>query len=113
MPKTKAEIVESLGKEERDGSEFDLIAQLRSSAKRGSKLAKAQLQMIDNFDHEKAKSFDAEIKELFPLWENQFRELLSDRGEMKQYYLNLMEEFPVMKTFADEHLDFARNLGDY
>jgi hypothetical protein len=24
-----------------------------------------------------------------------------------------MEEFPVMKTFADEHLDFARNLGDY
>jgi TPR repeat protein len=35
------------------------------------------------------------------------------RGEMKQHYLNLMEEFPVMKTFADEHLDFARNLGDY
>lgn len=33
------------------------------------------------------------------------------RGEMKQYFLNLMEEFPVMKTFADEHLDFARNLG--
>jgi hypothetical protein len=35
------------------------------------------------------------------------------RGEMRQYYLNLMEEFPVMKTFADEHLDFARNLGNY
>jgi TPR repeat protein len=35
------------------------------------------------------------------------------RGEMKQHYLNLMDEFPVMKTFADEHLDFARNLGDY
>ena len=35
------------------------------------------------------------------------------RGEMKQYYLNLMDEFPVMKTFAEEHLDFARNLGDY
>lgn len=35
------------------------------------------------------------------------------RGEMKQHYLNLMEEFPVMKTFADQHLDFARNLGDY
>ncbi len=35
------------------------------------------------------------------------------RGEMKQHYLSLMEEFPVMKTFADEHLDFARNLGDY
>jgi TPR repeat protein len=35
------------------------------------------------------------------------------RGEMKQYYLSLMEEFPVMKTFAEEHLDFARNLGNY
>jgi TPR repeat protein len=35
------------------------------------------------------------------------------RGEMRQYYLNLMEEFPVMKTFADEHLNFARNLGNY
>ena len=35
------------------------------------------------------------------------------RNEMRAYYLNLMEEFPVMKTFADEHLDFARNLGDY
>jgi len=35
------------------------------------------------------------------------------RGEMKQHYLNLMEEFPVIKTFADEHLDFNRNLGDY
>jgi TPR repeat protein len=35
------------------------------------------------------------------------------RGEMKQHYINLMEEFPVMKTFADEHLDFARNLGNY
>ena len=33
------------------------------------------------------------------------------RGEMKQHYLNLMEEFPVIKTFADEHLDFNRNLG--
>jgi hypothetical protein len=35
------------------------------------------------------------------------------RGEMKQYYLNLMEEFPVIKTFADEHLACNRNLGDY
>jgi TPR repeat protein len=35
------------------------------------------------------------------------------RGEMKQHYLNLMEEFPVMKTFAEEHLDFARNLGNH
>ncbi len=34
------------------------------------------------------------------------------RNEMRTYYLNLMEEFPVMKTFADEHLDFNRNLGD-
>jgi hypothetical protein len=33
------------------------------------------------------------------------------RNEMKTYYLNLMEEFPVMKTFADEHLDFARNFN--
>jgi TPR repeat protein len=35
------------------------------------------------------------------------------RGEMKQYYFNLMDEFPVMKTFAEEHLDFARNLGNH
>ena len=35
------------------------------------------------------------------------------RGEMKQHYLSLMEEFPEVKTFAEEHLDFARNLGDY
>ena len=34
-------------------------------------------------------------------------------GSFDDTYLNLMEEFPVMKTFADEHLDFARNLGDY
>ena len=35
------------------------------------------------------------------------------RNEMRAYYLNLMEEFPVMKTFADKHLYFNRNLGDY
>lgn len=35
------------------------------------------------------------------------------RGEMKEYYSNLMEQFPVIKTFADEHLDVNRNLGDY
>ena len=34
------------------------------------------------------------------------------RGEMKQHYLNLMEEFPVMKTFAEKHISFNRNLGD-
>jgi TPR repeat protein len=37
------------------------------------------------------------------------------RNEMKDYYFNLMEEFPVIKTFADENLnfDFARNVGNY
>lgn len=34
------------------------------------------------------------------------------RNEMKAYYLNLMEEFPVMKTFADKHISFNRHLGD-
>ncbi len=38
------------------------------------------------------------------------------RNEMKAYYLNLMEEFPVMKTFADKHLGnyrYSRNIGSY
>ena len=34
------------------------------------------------------------------------------RNEMKAYYLNLMEEFPVMKTFAEKHICYNRNLGD-
>ena len=34
------------------------------------------------------------------------------RNEMKAYYLNLMEEFPVIKTFAEKHISYNRNLGD-
>jgi len=34
------------------------------------------------------------------------------RNEMKAYYLNLMEEFPIIKTFAEKHISYNRNLGD-
>jgi hypothetical protein len=32
---------------------------------------------------------------------------------MKAYLEKVMDFYPATKTFADEHLDFARNLEDY
>jgi len=91
MPKESSELLASLGKDERDGSEFDLIAQLESSVQSGSKLAQAQLQRISNFDHEVAKVIDAEIIELFETWKSKFKELFSDHSIDSELGKSLMQ----------------------
>lgn len=75
---TKQTLIERLGKDERDGPSFDLVAHLQASAKRGSRLATEQLRTIDNFDHGKAVLFDKEVRETLQTWENHFRELFAE-----------------------------------
>ena len=71
-------LISRLGKEERDGESFDLLAHLQASVTRGSGLATEQLRTIENFDQDKAALFDKEVRDTLQIWENAFRELFSE-----------------------------------
>ena len=117
MQKNTSELLASLGRDERDGSEFDLIAQLTSSVQRGSKLAQAQLQRIKNFDHEVAKVIDAEIIELFETWEGKFKELFSDHSIDSEEFQEILDSEEFEDLLAEMEIDadwdnyFAYNTG--
>ena len=66
-----------LGKEARDGAEFELLNHLEISVQRGSKLAGVQLDTVNYFLHNTAALFDEDVRDTFQIWENRFRELFS------------------------------------
>jgi hypothetical protein len=101
MQQNTTELLARLGKAERDGAAFDLMNHLEISVQRGSKLARVQLDTVNEFSHNSAELFDKEVRDTLRLWEGQFRDLLSELAVD-------LEDF----VLADEFVELVEELTE-